>query len=297
MKWMRFFLIAMLLPVVQTIGNERVFDSSDWKQAIASLQQQLKSASPEALGSLKAKLAITYYKDQQQEKAFQTFLDALDAANIHVPYTISSEEQTFYDEGLKTYLGHHALVSQEVAAQLQQRYAPVMAEHPDYHLLGFLLASAYANLGKYEDFFDLFYSSYSYFPKHFLAYKTKAILHIKIFEREPKGDLREQERAKIVDNLKAAIQSYPQDGSLYKLMLQFAPEALKPSFVETYLNKIIDDNIMVPRTDIPFYVQQAVAKKDFKLAQKFIDKAQEWYQFSRMVNASQEYLNQKLNAQ
>jgi hypothetical protein len=51
--------------------------------------------------------------------------------------------------------------------------------------------------------------------------------------------------------------------------------------------------MMTARGDIAFYVQQAVSINEIELAQKFIDKATEWYQYSRTIKSAQQYLKNK----
>lgn len=271
---------------------QKAFNCGDYKEAITVYEKMLKTAPKDCAGLIKEKIAISYYHDQDQEKAFRIYLEALDNAKIESSPKITEEEQTFYEEALKIYLDHSKGSSHESANKIRQEYASVYAVHPDYYLLAYILAAAYANLEMFDDFFDTFYHSYRYWPDHYMAFKTKAVLHIKLFERARSAAERNIERQKIIDNVLQAIERNSRDESLYKLMVAYSNDREKPKVLDIYLNKIIDENIVIPRTDIAFYVQQAVAVKQNELAQRFINKANEWYQFSRVINAAQDYLNQ-----
>lgn len=85
----------------------------------------------------------------------------------------------------------------------------------------------------------------------------------------------------------------PQDHSLYKMLIAFAPVAQKSEVVKVSLKKNVDENIVIPRTDVGFYVDEAVNVQQFDSAQQLINKAREWYRFSRIINAAQECLDQQ----
>lgn len=273
---------------------ESAYANGDFKESIKHYQTLIESAPKENLGDLKQKLAKAYYKDQNQEEAFQTFLDALDAAQVskQEPF-ISDEEQQLYQKGLDIYFDLNGGSPHEIAAKINATYRDVYDKNPNYYLIGYLLATADANLGQFNEFFDLFYRSYIHFPDHFLAYKAKAILHIKLFERGYAGQEKEKERQYVLENLHLAGEKNPGDISLYKLIILFSIDQQKANAVVSYLNKIIGRNMIISRPDIVFYVQQAVLVNQLELAQKFIDKAAEWYQYSRVINSAQDYLNLK----
>ena len=115
---------------------------------------------------------------------------------------------------------------------------------------------------------------------------------MKIFERARTLDARAKQRSEIVRHLTKAMNKYPQDISLYRMALTFADSKEKPRVVVVSLKKIIDHNMMVPRTDIVFYVRESVAAGQTDLAKDFIAKAKEWYQYSRSINTAEHYLEQ-----
>lgn len=282
-----FLLFSLQAPCIAVdIANE------DYKKTIEQLNAAIAAAPAQEKGTLQAQLAVVLYKDQEQEKAFRLFLELLDAPAASVtPYQPSAEESAAYDAALKIYLSHNS--PKENAEELKKNYMPVIKEHPDYLLVGFLLSAAYANLGEFNQFFPTFYRSYQSNPDHYLAFKSKAALHIKLMERARTAEERERQQQLVLANAQAALERYPNDTGLYKLILTFTKDENRPAVVDAYLRKIIDNNIVIARADIAFYVQQAVAADRIDLAQEFINKAREWYAFSKVIDAAQQYLDQK----
>ena len=178
------------------------------------------------------------------------------------------------------------------AAQILQEFGPAFKEHPHFYQLGFIIAAAEANLGQFEQFFAVFYPSYQACPEHFLAYKTKSDPPYQIIRKEPAGEEKERQRALISANLSMAASVNPQDLSLYKMKVAFASDHDKAKVIEDSLNKILNGNMIIPRLDVIYYVQQAIGAKEYTLAQSLIDRAKEWYPHSRSIDAAQELLNQ-----
>lgn len=238
-------------------------------------------------------LALLYLKDQDQEHAFAAFLTALDllAASINDEAKIQEDEQLSYQKALAIYFNPQYASPQEMAQELLQMLLPVLQDCPDHRLLEYFLAIAYANLGKYAEFFRHFWSAYQHYPHHYLAYKTKAILYVKILERTREDAQRIIQRQRVIDNLTLALQREPLDASIYRLLVTFSPQEKKQSQVRLCLNKILDDNIIIPRTELMFYVTMAVKFEESDLAQRFIFRAREWYPKSRMIMAAQQYLD------
>lgn len=262
------------------------------KDAESHYQNFLKEASLDEKGIAKSHLAILYYKDQEHEKAFRLYLDALKEASVEKTIP-SNDELVVYEKALQVYLNHVGNSPDETALKIRSGFASTFEKNPHYYQLGFLLAVGEANLGYYEQFFEHFYSSYRHDPHHFLSYKTQAALHIKLFERAKTDKEREEEREQILKYAKEAVQIQPHDSSIYRMIMGFTSESLKSEALTTYLNKIIDQNIVVSRIDIPYYVEIAIAFKQYDLAQKFLDKTKQWYSYSRVINVAQEYLDEQ----
>jgi len=272
-----YFFAALLLISLE--GNNT-------KETIAIYEQKIHDARQNEKGLLMGQLSILYLRDQEHEKAFKTFLESLTYTKPK-SHATDEDDSRYYLEALELYLDHR-----KSPYEISQSILEKFERYPEYHLLGFIVAAAYANQGKFEKFFDRFYTSYTHYPDHYLSYKARAVLYIKLFERARTQQDRDVQRTKILENVSKAIERYPKDDSLYKLVMVYAPEDDKYQIVATYLNKIINQNIIVPRKDIAFYVQQAVAAKQIHAGYRFIDKAKEWYQYSRTINAAEEFLKQ-----
>lgn len=259
----------------------------DIKQQIALQRQNLDTPLQEA------RLAILLYRDQEHEQAFKVFLGALERIPQSFKSHSTPEEEVLYKEALELYLERGISLAPATATAILQRYESVLQANPSYHQLRFIVAAAYANLGKFEDFFDQFYTAYMHDPDHYMAFKTKAILHIKLFERAKVGEEREAQRKLILDKLRKAQEKNPDDHTLYKAMIAFSPENERAEVISRCLNKIIGSNMILPRSEITFYVQQSIGAGQKELAERFIKKAQQWYQYSRSIEEAQKYLENK----
>lgn len=229
-------------------------------------------------------LAKTYMADQNQEMAFKTFLEALEQTPALPSKKVSAEEEALYQEALALYLGKRPQQARSVGYEIDEKYTPVLKAHPEYTRLGFIVAVADANLSRYDRFFDLFYRSYQQEPKHYLAWKTKAILHLKLMERAKTFGEREQQRKAVLDNLAIAESIYPQDFSLYRVQIAFSLPAVKKETQERILKKILDQSMIPSRTDTLYFIEQALTLDDKGLAKRWIESAKAWYPESRIIN-------------
>lgn len=228
--------------------------------------------------------ACALLRGQKQEEAFRSFLKALDQP---VANEEAAPENVTYSEALELYL-NPGKAPADAAARIIENYS----ESEDKGV-AYLLAVAYANKGDYERFFNYFWKAYRNNPDHYLAFKARAVLHIKLLERSPTPELREAEKREVFRFSKMALEREPRDHSLYKLTLAFCPESERQEHLKANLNKIITNNIVTPRADIKFYVQQAAAAKEYGLADQYLEKAREWYRFSRAIEAAKEYLDRE----
>ncbi len=263
-----------------------------YKERIAQQIELLAHAPSEQQSELQRDLAIFYYKDQDHEKAFKLYLDALEMVRPMSAPMISQEEELLYNNALQTYLDNQTKAASVIAENIRQQYASVLVARPDYYRLGYIIAAADANLEMFEEFFQQFYQSYCMLPQHYLAYKTKAILHAKLFARARTPIDREMQRQAVLDNLTQAIQQYPADVGLYKALFATVSDDKRPAIVNVYLNKIIDENIIIPRSDIAFYVRQALDAKQVELARRFVNRGRQWHQNSRVIDAAQKHIDQ-----
>ncbi len=207
---------------------------------------------------------------------------------------VTPEEQRLYNDALTLYLDQQGPSAHHAAKEIQRDYAPYVEENPDYYLLGLISSLASANLSHFDQFFPRFYASYQRYPNHYLAYKTKAMLNFKLWQRGRIPGEREQYQEQISHNLSEAMARYPKDTSLYKMMITFASEGQKKQVVAACLNNIVRENIIIPREDLLFFVQAGVDTGHRDLAQAFVDAARSWYKRSRAVEQAQQLIDVKL---
>jgi hypothetical protein len=240
----------------------------------------------------KVNVAITYLKNQEEDKAFRVFLEALNTHSPQESFIITYEEEELYKKALENYLDRSEYDKKELSKKIQKEFSYILSEHPEYHLLGFFFAIADANLENYEHFFKRFYESFLKYPDHFLVFKTKAIIHYKLFEKASTEDERSIQSILIYKNALEALNRYSKDHSLSKLAIAFAPEEKKTTIIRDCLNKILMDNIILPRADISFYLQHAISSDNDDLAEQLINRAQSWYQYSRTIDAAKKVLEE-----
>lgn len=284
-----FNLLIFFLPILLTAPI--LLAQDDLKADILKFQEQLTQASPLQKGEIQKNLAIALFKDQEHEKAFRVFLEALETVCDRPSIPISEEETQLYEHALQVYL-HRQGNPIEVANEILRDYSSFADAHKNYYVFNYIVAAAEAKTGLFPSFFERFYRSYRYYPNHYMAYKTKAALHIKLFNRARIPSEREAERSKILENGNLALEAYPHDPSLYKVLLSFTPENQRAKMLNVYLNKIIDNNIIITRTDLVGYVHKAVDYKQYEVAQRLLNKGRESYNYSRLIVEAQKYLDE-----
>jgi len=281
------FLLILGLPLfaVEDLDKaKKMISSGHYKEAIKLLQSHHE-------GDYLKLLAESYYKDQEHAKAFEVFIKALNTLPKDSKYQAGKEEALYYQEGLRIYLDPNDRDPKGMSLKIRDLYAGVWHLHPEYAELGYLVAIAQANLGDYVSFFNGFYDSYKKAPDHFLSYKTQGILHIKLYERAKTPEEKEEERKSVLYYLKKAKERYPADASLYKMEITFSQD--KDQVIEVNLKEIIDKDIVVPRSDLSFYIDQMLAYGKDDLAVEFIEKARKWYSYSRTLDSAKELLKEK----
>lgn len=281
------WVLGLILSCLLFTQTKAYATENDCKKAISLQHGVIEEAEAKNKGRLLKELSILYLKDQNQELAFESFLKALEHAN-KIPIQ-SKEPANDYEEALALYL--KGQMPKETAKEILKKYKPILQASPKNYLLAYIVAIAHANLNQFQEFFDLFYDGYEHHPDHFLAFKTKAILHIKLMERKRSDAEKNEQRQLILKNFNLALEREPQDVTLYKLLIIFSPPATKSKQLQLSLNKIMKDNIIIPRSDIVFYVEQAVDLKEEALAISFLEKAREWYPQSRIISAAQNYID------
>ena len=75
--------------------------------------------------------------------------------------------------------------------------------------------------------------------------------------------------------------------------ISFSEEKEKSEAIKTNVKEFIANNLMIPRTDLAFYFDQLLAFGHIDLARQFLQKAREWYPYSRTLDAAQDMINRK----
>lgn len=277
---------------------QQKLSSKHYKEAIKAYNELLENEKGEKRGEYFKQLAKAYYLDQEQVKAFESFLQALEAnprkenSRKENPL-LSQDEKVLYEEALKIYLDPKERNSEAIALKLRDLYAGVLRLNPRFFHLGYLVAIAYANLSQFEPFFDIFYRSYSEIPDHFLAYKVKGVLHIKLFERGKTPEAKEESRHSILSALQKAKEKFPKDVSLYRMQIAFSPEGEKGKILEVNLKEMIREHMIIPRGDLPFYFDLLFAYGQLDLAEELLKSSKAAYPYSRTLDAAGEMLKEK----
>lgn len=259
------------------------------KEEIAKHQEALAHASRETSPSILVQLAKAHLKDQEMERGVKTFLQALNANQTEVlPCVPSREEEKLYHEALSLYLSSQD--SMENSRQVLQAYAKVVEAHSDYYHLNYLVAVSYANLGMFERFFESFFASYVHLPHDYLAYKAQAVLHTLLLGKATSEEEKAFHKKEIYRCVQSALRSEGRDASLYKMLIVYADKGEQKQKVVEALESIIEKNVVVPRGDVVFYVEKAASNGEVEAALRFLEKAKEWYAYSRVLQQAEDLL-------
>jgi len=279
---MKKILVLFILVTVPLAGKQ-----DELKELIHQLENKQRSE----LESLD--LVKFYYQDQQHQKAFDLFLEILShMPPVQATEKPSDQELALYKEALKAYLDPN-LSARDAARTILNNYASVLKENPQYYSLGFLVATSFANLSLFDQFFSQFYRSFRHDPTHYLAHKTIASLYLRLYEREPPGANKEKYRNKILEQLEVALEANQEDVNLYKLIWLYTPDDRKAIKIFESLNKIIDRHIVIPRGEIRYFVQQALNHNQIELSQRFLDEMKIYHHYSRAIMQAQKLIDEK----
>lgn len=292
-KILHTLLIVLTMQLLPLESKESSLSFEEIKIEIARLESALKAEENEIKkGELLYKLALVYYADQEIDKAFQSFLSALKYSPTREEKVLSEAEKKLYDEAFNFYLAQSGNDSTAVAKEMLKMYESAIKDKKDFSHLNFLLSAAYANLGVYDTFFDLFFHSYPYMKDSFLAYKTQGILYLRLSQRGRNEEERRCFQEEAFRHLTLALDRNQKDLSLYKILIFLAKDQENDSLIHFYLQKIVENEAQIPRSDIYLYVREAVVLGDYELGQEIINQAKAIYEYSRAISAAQEYLNQ-----
>jgi tetratricopeptide (TPR) repeat protein len=282
-KWMALFLIFSACCLH---GDEQI------KGVIAEKQQALsKATSEEQRSQIFYELALAYYQDQELDRAFSSFLEALKSVVKLTPPEMGPEEGLHFQNALADYLAQGGADPAQIAEGLLQKYGQIAEQNPHFLHLNFLIATAYANLGQFDNFFSRFYRGYPYLHDTFLAYKTQGILYLRLSHHGKASAERRGFQQEAFHHLRLALTRNPQDASIYKVLIFLAKEENNASLIHSYLQQIVKNQVVLPRSDVYLYVREAVALQAFELGQEMIDQARSHYEYSRAIAEAQQYLN------
>jgi tetratricopeptide (TPR) repeat protein len=283
MKW------AILVFLLSSI----MFASEDLKKIIVEKSRRLDMVLPQQKSKLYLELAVAYYKDQEIDRAFSHFLEALKLQAKAVAPGMEPGEPELYSKALEDYLLLSGTDPVAAAAELLRKYGENANQFPHFLHLNFLIATAYANLGNFEEFFERFYRGYPYLHDSFLAYKIQGVLILRLAHHGKTDEERRRYQEEAFRYLSLALDKNEKDPGLYKVLYFLAKEEKKKKLTRDYLEKIVENQVVLPRADIFFYVREAVALGAFETGQGIIDQAKKHYEFSRAIAAAQDYLNQQ----
>jgi tetratricopeptide (TPR) repeat protein len=237
-------------------------------------------------------LALTSYQDQEVERAFFYFLEALKRVSKEAPIDMKDEEQSIYHQALQIYLSSAGREPSEVATALLLEYGGIADRNPHFLHLNFLIAIAYANKGEYDHFFTRFYEGFPYLSETFLALKTQGIICLRFSRLTRFQEERAHFQKEAFTYLTQALDKNPHDPSLYKTLISLAKEE-NTSLCTHYLRKIVENRVILPRCEIYMYVKEAVLLGEFEIGQEIIDQAKAHYTYSRAIAEAQHYLDQE----
>lgn len=253
----------------------------EYKAAISELRALIEK---KQTSELLLALSICQLKDQQEEEALKTFMLSLDKAYSKEGVKMSAREEAAYKELLPLYLAN--------AQELDQKLETLFKNHSDYHHCQFLLAAKCANERRYEPFFYLFYQSYCSYPESHMAYKTQGVVASLILQRAKSAEEKEHWRKEALTHFQKAMQLCPEDTGLCRMMIFTATDKERKEVVRLVISHIIDTNSKIARGDIPFYINYALLVDEKELAERLLDKAKTWYEYSRIIQEMQTLISQ-----
>ncbi|GAB4227367.1 MAG: hypothetical protein Tsb0021_04180 [Chlamydiales bacterium] len=237
------------------------------------------------------KLAICYVKDQEVEKGVKLFIETLKYIQIRNPPSVSSTEQELYQKALNDYINRKE--GKENARYILTKYGPIVKEHPDYYLLNYLVAAAYANLGIIDQFFDTFIQSYQYYPDNYISYKTQAVLYSILYGKTAEKEEKERLRQSIEVYIRKALKHCHNDSGLYKMLITYCSSSEKKAVIQETIKNILSSEVIIPRSEILFFVREALKVQEKDHAREFVRKAKKWYDYSRHLKEAEQLVGDR----
>ncbi len=243
-----------------------------------------------AAPQVKVDQAIRMAREQELEKAFKLFLEALDETPSEPVADFTATEKELYDRVQQLYLSQPSRKAKEVATKLRQDYGHTTALHPDYYRLQYLIALAYANSEQFDEFFVRFYPSYRHVPEHYLVDKTRALLNLKLMLWAKTPEEKNQFRQQVYQYTQQGLRKNNEDYTLYKMAIAFAPKEEKDRALATLLNNMLSAPMILPREEFLFFIKEAAEMGQFDLANRLLDQAKAQYGESRSVQSVEDWV-------
>lgn len=238
----------------------------------------------------KVDLAVQYAKDQELERAFQTFIEAMDETLHDAPPPYTEAEQALYDQAQNLYLSEPSSKAKQVASRLRQEFGHTVALHPEYYRVQYLIALAYANSDEFDEFFVRFYPSYKHLPEHYLADKTRALLDLKLMLWAKTPEEKAHYRSQVYLHAQRGLNKYQGDYSLYKMAIAFAPNEEKADTTAVLLNNMLSAPMILPRDEFLFFIKEATDIGRLDLAQGLLNQAKTRYGESRIIKSAEDLI-------
>lgn len=285
------FKLSLFFLLIASQGQSKEINFELLKEEIYKKEQALCRSSSEAEKSrLFYELALAYEQDQDLEKAFQCFFQALQLCPKKEEAFLNPGEREIYEAAVKEYLDLQGIDPQGLAQKLMETYGE--KTRPGYFHLNLLLGMASANLEDYRRFFTNFYESFPQLHDHFLAHKGLGILSLRLSQFAHTSFQKHAYKEGALQYLMAALERCPKDSNLYRLLITLAKEEKNEALHALLLQKIVENKVAIPRTDVYLHVRDAVALQEFHLAQEIIDLARSLYHYSRSLSAAEQYLKE-----
>lgn len=283
-------LILFVTSSVYATSWQEEIKNCEYHRAEELLTEEISRVSPKQKPELLLELARLFLKDQREEEAFKTFLKAIECVPLQSS-TPSVEETQLFQQALHIYREETEKPIHEVTQELTTFLKPHIASHPDFATLRLLYAICRANEQGYDDFFTLYFSAYPIAHTCYLADKTRAIVHVKLYERARTVEEKAVHAKAIVYHVEQALLQEQNDANLYKLMILFCPQENKKKVISQTIEHIVTHQVMVPKKDFSFFVFQALEYKEKAAAKKFLAAVKSKYTYSRTIEELEKVLD------
>ena len=230
---------------------------------------------------------LNLWSDQKRVLAVEEFLSSLQDSSRDKKAKNAAEEGLDYQIAFSKYLE----LKVKERAKMVDEYERLYEMHPNEVGFCFLLSSAYASQGCFEKFFPTFYQAYSISPDHFFAKKSKALLYRMLFDWTPNLNSREGYRRQFIEEASAALDIEPRDFLLMKEVFALSKGLQYEALVSHYLKKIVNDHMIVPRSEIEYFAELMMKQNEQALLHEWLLALKAEYPTSRAIKRVEKKLN------